>query len=159
MKEIRGDLIKLANEGKFDVIIHGCNCMCTMGAGIAKAIKQKWPVVYIVDKKTNKGDIRKLGTYSYAVIHREGFDTDLTIVNAYTQYKYGRDRPHVDYIAIQKVFQEIKRNFSGKRIAYPKIGAGLAGGDWKKIKEIIDTELKGEDHTLVILDRYNNKNW
>ena len=130
-----------------------------MGAGIAKSIKQKWPVAYIVDCKTPKGDIRKLGTYSYAIINREGFDDNLTIVNAYTQYKYGRDKPYVDYIAIQKVFQEIKRNFSGKRIAYPKIGAGLAGGDWEKIKEIIDTELKGEDHTLVILEDFKNKNW
>ena len=32
-QEIIGDLIKLANEGTFDVITHGCNCMSTMGAG------------------------------------------------------------------------------------------------------------------------------
>jgi O-acetyl-ADP-ribose deacetylase (regulator of RNase III) len=44
----------------------------------------------------------------------------------------------------------IKQNFSGKRIGYPLIGAGLAGGDWKIISEIIDQELKGEDHTVVI---------
>ena len=33
--EINGDLIKLALEGKFDVIAQGCNCFCTMSAGIA----------------------------------------------------------------------------------------------------------------------------
>lgn len=38
-KEIKGDLIKLALEGEFDVIAHGCNCFCTMGAGIAVAMK------------------------------------------------------------------------------------------------------------------------
>ena len=39
MKTIKGDLIKLAQDGEFDVIVHGCNCMCTMSAGIAKQIK------------------------------------------------------------------------------------------------------------------------
>jgi O-acetyl-ADP-ribose deacetylase (regulator of RNase III) len=42
--------------------------------------------------------------------------------------------------------------FAGKRIGYPKIGAGLAGGDWSIIEEIIDRELEGEDHTLVYLN-------
>jgi hypothetical protein len=30
------------------------------------------------------------------------------------------------------------------------IGAGLAGGDWEIISAIINEELYGEDHTLVI---------
>ena len=37
IKYIKGDLIKLAQKGKFDIIAHGCNCFCTMGAGIAIA--------------------------------------------------------------------------------------------------------------------------
>ncbi len=45
--------------------------------------------------------------------------------------------------------KQIKRDFSGKRIGFPKIGAGLAGGDWERIAEIIKTELAGEDLTLV----------
>lgn len=45
--------------------------------------------------------------------------------------------------------REVKRRFGGKRIAYPKIGAGLARGDWSKIAAIIDEELTGETHTLV----------
>ena len=39
MKDIEGDLLLLALAGHFDVIVHGCNCQCTMGAGVAKAIK------------------------------------------------------------------------------------------------------------------------
>ena len=30
------------------------------------------------------------------------------------------------------------------------IGAGLAGGDWSRISAIINKELEGEDHTLVL---------
>ena len=43
--------------------------------------------------------------------------------------------------------------FSGKRIGYPKIGAGLAGGYWNIISKIIDKELEGENHSLVLLDQ------
>ncbi|PMU98153.1 phosphatase, partial [Pseudomonas sp. GP01-A4] len=30
---VRGDLLHLARQGDFDVIIHGCNCQCAMGKG------------------------------------------------------------------------------------------------------------------------------
>jgi len=45
-----------------------------------------------------------------------------------------------------------QRQFAGRRIGYPRIGAGLAGGDWQRIAAIIDEELAGEDHTLVEFD-------
>jgi O-acetyl-ADP-ribose deacetylase (regulator of RNase III) len=43
----------------------------------------------------------------------------------------------------------IKTNFSGERIGLPKIGAGLAGGDWSVILAIISEELASEDVTIV----------
>jgi len=33
------------------------------------------------------------------------------------------------------------------------IGSGLGGGNWDTISEIIDEELSGMNHTLVILER------
>ena len=43
----------------------------------------------------------------------------------------------------------VKSRFPGKRIGYPKIGPGLAGGDWEIIRLLIEEELAGEDHTYV----------
>lgn len=43
MKSIRGNLLALARSGRFDVIVHGCNCRHAMGAGIAKQIKDSFP--------------------------------------------------------------------------------------------------------------------
>jgi O-acetyl-ADP-ribose deacetylase (regulator of RNase III) len=149
MKTIDGDLIALAQVGEFDVIIHGCNCYCTMGAGIAKSIKQIFPEAYWADRNTEKGDRAKLGTYSSArtIISEED---SLEVVNAYTQYGYRKQStPNVDYDAVRAVFRQIKTDFSGKRIGYPAIGAGLAGGDWAIIAAIIAEELIGEDHTFV----------
>lgn len=59
LKIMHGDLIKLALTGDFDVIVHGCNCFNTMGAGIAKTIKQTFPEAYQADLKTEKGSKQK----------------------------------------------------------------------------------------------------
>ena len=79
MKTIKGDLIKLALDGRFDVIIHGCNCYCTMGAGIAKAIKNIFPEAYDADCKTEKGSKPKLGSYSSARITKNAHEITVII--------------------------------------------------------------------------------
>lgn len=86
MRIVHGDLIKLALAGEFDVIIHGCNCQCAMGAGIAKTIRDVFPEAYQADLATVKGSRTKLGTYSCAAVQRGG--TTITIVNGYTQYHW-----------------------------------------------------------------------
>lgn len=148
MKTVEGDLIALAKQGAFDVIVHGCNCFCTMGAGIAKSIRTEFPEAYAVDLATEKGERAKLGTLSAAEVLIDG--RQLVVVNAYTQYDYSRAGVQVDYNAVRSVFALIKKTYSSKRIGYPLIGAGLAGGDWSVIASIVKKELKGEDHTVVI---------
>ena len=147
MRKIKGDLIELAIDGEFDLIIHGCNCFCTMGAGIAKTIKLKFPEAYKADLKTEKGDKSKLGTISVAETETE--NGKLIIVNGYTQFNWRGNGYKADYDAIRNVFKKVKEKFSGLRIGYPAIGAGLAGGDWNIISEIIEQELDGENHTFV----------
>ena len=154
MKIVKGDLIKLALEGHFDVICHGANCFRTMGKGIASQIKQVFPEAYEVDRETRTGDASKLGYFTCATIKRP--KGSITVVNAYTQYRYnpryGMNKQMVDYKAVQNVFRRIKETFHGLRIGYPLIGCGLGGADWDRVSKIIDRELEGEDHTLVVLD-------
>lgn len=151
MRKIKGDLIALAINGEFDLIIHGCNCFCTMGAGIAKTIKQKFPEAYKADLKTEKGNESKLGTISFA--ESETSKGNLIVVNGYTQFNWRGNGNKADYEAIRKVFRTVKEKFSGLRIGYPAIGAGLAGGDWNIISDIINQELKGENHTFVAYEK------
>jgi len=146
MNTVYGNLLTLANQCNYDVVIHGCNCHCLMGGGIARQIKEIFPQAYQADLKTIKGDRSKLGNFSSAII-----DDKFTIINAYTQYNISNVRVSVDYEAIKGVMKKVKQQFSGMRIAYPKIGAGLAGGNWNVISKIIDLELQGENHTLVCL--------
>lgn len=149
MKVIKGDLIELAKQRKFDVIVHGSNCFFVMGAGIAKQIKQEFPEAYKADLETKKGDRSKLGRYSRAY----NKEYNLIIINAYTQYGYwgSSGKVNADYKAIKEVFDKIYKTHNDKRIGIPMIGAGLAGGDWNIIESIID-DINFNDITLV---KYN----
>ena len=147
MNTISGDLLQLALDGHFDVIVHGCNCQCQMGKGIALSIKRQFPEAYAADCQTPKGDAAKLGTVSIAEVTRNG--RTFYVVNAYTQYHWRGAGVKADYEAIRSVMKAVKFRFAGRRIGYPRIGAGLAGGDWEVIGKVIEEELAGEQHTYV----------
>lgn len=139
---IEGNLITSALNGDFDVIVHGCNCFNTMGAGIAKQIKNVFPAAHVVDQRTCCGTIDKLGTFSKAsVTCGEHGDRELVVINAYTQYSYGGGKQNADYKAIEEVFVRIVNAHPTANIGIPKIGAGLAGGDWDVIEGIINKVL------------------
>ncbi|MFM2486392.1 macro domain-containing protein [Celerinatantimonas yamalensis] len=146
MKIVDGDLITLAKQGRFDVIVHGCNCFNTMDNGIAAMIKQYFPEAYEADRQTVPGDRCKLGSLSAAKVERDG--VVFTVINAYTQFDQFGDG-NADYEAIQMVFAQIRQEFHGQRIGYPLICAGGGGGNWSVIEKIIEQELADEDYTLV----------
>ena len=52
------------------------------------------------------------------------------------------------------VLKKINHEYKGKRIGLPKIGCGLANGDWNVVKKIIEDRLKDCDVTIV---NYNKK--
>lgn len=144
IKYVDGDLLRDADQ--FDVIGHCCNCFCTMGSGIAPQIKDKFPEAFEVDCKTTKGDITKLGTISFTE------NTSPIVVNLYGQYDYtGRRRNEMDldYQALKSALQLMKDKYTGKRFGLPKLGAGLAGGDWTVIERIIQEVFAGEYVTIV----------
>ena len=146
IKYVDGDLLKLAEEGYFDVIAQCANCFCTMGSGIAPQIKAKFPEAYAVDLATKKGDIAKLGTISYTT------GTKPVIVNLYGQFDYTGRRSgqmDLDYDALRSAIKLMKEKFSGKTFGLPLLGAGLAGGSWDVIEKIIEEEMRGEYVTIV----------
>ena len=147
MNSVQGDLIQLAKSGCFDVVVHGCNCFCEMNSGIAKSIKDQFPEAYKADLATEHGSKNKLGTFSIAKVRRKHHQ--FVILNAYTQYHWSGTGILADYDAIRDIFATIKCEFTGRKIAYPKIGAGLARGDWSVIAKIINEQLVDEEHTLV----------
>lgn len=156
MKVIQGDLLKKFEDGEFDIIIHGCNCFHQMGAGIARSIADKWPAVPMIDRQmSERGSRFKLGFFTICDVNYDNssLDTKL-VVNMYTQYKPGREDPDVLYKAIYEGFTRLNNSkvlLEHHRIGIPKIGAGIAGGNWIKINALIEKAMPGRDITLVEL--------
>jgi O-acetyl-ADP-ribose deacetylase (regulator of RNase III) len=163
--EVNGDLIELAKEGQFDAIAHGCNCMSTMGAGIALQMAKEFKCDrFKMETEWENPGFEKLGnidyngiTYgniAYRISNPNDYyteDVSFTLVNAYTQFGIGYGS--LDYEALTLCMRKINSVFKHKHIGLPQIGAGLAGGEWNRIKEIIKQELKDCKVTVVIYDK------
>ena len=167
--EIEGDLIKLALEGRFDVICHGVNCFCTMGAGIAPQMAKAFGCDKFPQEHPDlSGEINKLGNIDYVhfsggcshnpdkqmwnPIRQQWVEMEnnhlsgLTVVNAYTQYGFGRNHENgteipLDYGALTLCMRKINHIFKGKHIGLPLIGCGLGGAIWD-VNEISDKEFQ-----------------
>ncbi len=134
LKHAKGNLLDLAEAGMFDIIVQGCNCFCTMGAGIAREIRGRYPHAAAIDSKTQRGDYTKLGNWTI------GRPTDeFIIINAYTQYKYASAGEDVfEYTAFELILQKLAHQYGNRRFGFPHIGMGLAGGDRTRILSMLD---------------------
>lgn len=138
-----------------DVIVHQANCFHTMGAGIAKIIKQKFPEAYETDKKTLCGDYEKLGDISVAKVKDETARVKY-IINQYSQYRYGQERM-TNYEAFYNCLLKVRIRCTYLKVdtvAYPhKIGCNLAGGDWRIIRPMFDVVFEGADFDVYICQK------
>lgn len=153
MNIVKGDLLAMGKNNEFDIIMHGCNCFCTMGGGIAVQIANQFPDARLADDETIRGDAGKLGTYTIGMSGR------LVILNCYTQYSMSRDNQDVfEYLAFERVLDKITARFGKWRIGLPLIGMGLAGGSPERILPLIERfsgrmEALGGSATLVEYER------
>jgi O-acetyl-ADP-ribose deacetylase (regulator of RNase III) len=47
-------------------------------------------------------------------------------------------------------FDKINADFKGEHLGIPRIGCGLAGGDWEKVKELINQYLSDMKQVTVV---------
>lgn len=147
----KGNLLQMAKDGEFDVILHGCNCFNVMGAGIAAQIATQFPDAKVADDETISGDVGKLGSYTM------GIAEEFVILNCYTQYGTashgGQDV--FEYTAFERVLSKVLKRFGMCQIGLPYIGMGLAGGDKSRIIntiEIFATQCSAKGGTVTLVE-------
>jgi O-acetyl-ADP-ribose deacetylase (regulator of RNase III) len=131
------DLLENVKEG---IIVHGCNAQGKMRSGFAKQLRATYPKAYNDYKQAYDFGQVQVGRVVLSEVppHCDKF----VIANAITQQFYGTDKDvvYVDYDAISTCFMKISRYAIQRGISqlhFPKIGAGLANGDWDRILKII----------------------
>jgi len=142
---IKGDLLSVTSG----IIMHGCNAQGVMGSGVALAVRQKYPKAYEKYKEEIQRGFLGLGDLQLVEVQE-----NLFIANAITQEFYGRDKKvYVSYEAINSCFETLftLANAIGHSVlSIPKIGAGLGGGDWDMVLEVIKYQAKKQGYNGVL---------
>lgn len=133
-----GSVLDGMRTGKYDMFAHGCNCFKTMGAGVAVQVRNDWPWLYQADLDFGLKPEDRLGNCSFV---QRGYKF---YFNLYTQYDHGAGR-NLNYGSIISSFdrafniidEEIEAYQPLIAVCLPRIGAGLAGGNWLIIEEML----------------------
>lgn len=143
LKNVKGDVTnpQRSDEDEIVIIPHCCNTLGVMGAGVALALRNKWPEVYDI---YNEFPLY-LGDVSFAVVEETEIEDIKTVVaNMIGQYKTcSPDNPKpVKYFALamamKKVLEFTSTCGTTKFVIHcPKFGSDLAGGSWEFILELI----------------------
>ena len=133
-------------------ICHQVNCMGKMNSGVAKAIREKWPIVFtqymeLYNQNTKNGCNTLLGDIQIIDLNDYKPDTwpkSPVIINMFGQFDYGYDRKrYTSYDGFWSCLGYIKETVpKGSKIAFPyKIGCDRGGANWDVIYTMINSVL------------------
>jgi O-acetyl-ADP-ribose deacetylase (regulator of RNase III) len=161
-KLIKGDVTKPIGEGD-KIIIHCCNnCVPgVMGAGVALAIRKKWPIVYDYYREWSLEKSCLFNSNKY-VLGNVGFvkvEDNIAVGNMLGQdgigFTFTNGIPPIRYDAIDralfKVAEVAKSDKASVHIPF-LMGSALAGGDWSEIEKLIVKNLCANDIDVTIYD-------
>lgn len=147
---VAGDLF--ANLHGAKALAHGCNCQGSMGAGIAKGFRERYPEMYeqyrvrclASPREFNLGDV-----WLWKAKDRPW------VFNLGTQEKYWHAR--ASYDAIESALTRMKElavEEGVESIAIPRIGVGYGGLSWKKVKVIVEQVFAGWTGRLIVYETF-----
>lgn len=126
-----------------DYICHQVNCMGKMNSGVAKAIREKWPIVYNIYWDTFLSESDLLGKILLVDINDYKPYTQSkqpVIINMFAQESYGYDgKRYTSYDAFWSCLGHMLEAIpKGSKIAFPyKVGCDRGGANWEVIYTMI----------------------
>jgi O-acetyl-ADP-ribose deacetylase (regulator of RNase III) len=147
---VTGDIF--ANRFGAQAIAHGCNCEGSMGAGVAKGVKERYPQLFeeyrrrckAVPREFNLGDAFLWKT-----------NDQPWVFNLATQERFWHAR--ASYEAIDLALSNMRLQADEERIqaiGLPRIGAGYGGLSWKKVRAIVERVFGGWPGSLYVYEEY-----
>jgi O-acetyl-ADP-ribose deacetylase (regulator of RNase III) len=132
------------------IIMHQCNCLGNMNSGVAKAIKDKWPIVFTEYEKFCKEIKHLLGKTLFVEVEEGRY-----VANLFGQERYGyKGEKYTSYDAIYNCLEHVAGNATNvgiDRVAMPyKMSSDRGGADWDVILAIVKSAFKDTDITVEI---------
>lgn len=151
MKYIKGDATSPIGEGN-KIIVHICNDIGAWGAGFVLALSKKWDAPEKEYREWHKKQTDfELGNVQFVQV-----EEDLYVANIIGQRDITKKNsiPPIRYEAVEEGLRKVagKAKEINASIHMPRIGSGLAGGDWNIIESIIVKTLIDNNVSVTVYD-------
>jgi O-acetyl-ADP-ribose deacetylase (regulator of RNase III) len=146
---LKGDATRPVGEGR-KIIVHCCNDQGGWGSGFVLALSSRWRAPEDAYRKWHRDGVTQLGSkFELGAVQMVLVEPEIEVANLIGQHRYGKsfdpNDPFVRYDAIRVGLTQIAEfaRQHGASIHMPRIGCGLAGGDWWTMGPIIEESLEG----------------
>lgn len=140
------------NEYGVRAVAHGCNCRGSMGAGVARAIKSRYPEMFEEYRRRCKAEPRLFDLGDCWLWTSEDLPW---VFNLGTQEGFWRSR--ASYETIETALRSMREQADAEgitSIAIPRIGVGYGGLSGKKVRAIVEAVFGDWPGTLVIYEEF-----
>jgi O-acetyl-ADP-ribose deacetylase (regulator of RNase III) len=141
---VKGDVTNPIGDGK-KIIVHCCNDINSFGSGVAGCIARKWPTAK--EHYHNWADCDLHTIFALGQVQFVRVEHDISVCNLIGQRGINGEEidgvflPPVRYEALREGFLRVRKAITKVKdpvsLHFPMLGAGLAGGDWVCIYELI----------------------
>lgn len=165
LRYVKGDAT-IPRGGSHRILVHICNDVGAWGAGFVLALSKRYPKTeqqYRIwfRSKTDGRLPFKLGE-----IQMVELQSDLAVANMIAQSglkheadKDGKTIPPIRYDALKNCLEKVAKEAKDRNSSVhgPRLGAGLAGGDWNEIEKLLKETLidRGINVTIYDLEETN----
>jgi O-acetyl-ADP-ribose deacetylase (regulator of RNase III) len=150
---IKGDATCPQAKG-IKIICHVCNDIGAWGKGFVLALSRRWEepeAEYRAWHATGREGGFQLGAVQFVQV-----EPYIWVANMVGQrgIKRGSSGPPIRYEAVAECLQQVagRARELGASVHMPRIGCGLAGGDWSKVEPLIEEHLSAAAVAVTVYD-------
>ena len=139
VRHVQGDATQPKLEGAHNVVAHVCNDVGAFGAGFAAAVAARWKPAqdaYLEWHRQGEGAGFKLGAHQLVEVEPH---LEVATMIAQRGVWGSPGDPPLQYDALAEVLDAVGLHAAAKKatVHMPRIGSGLAMGDWTKIEQMV----------------------
>ena len=153
IRYVQGDATRPTGSG-LKIIAHVCNDIGGWGRGFVVALSQRWSEPESAYRRWYAG--RASNDFGLGAVALVPVEDDIVVANIIGQHDIvaSADGPPVRYEAIEAGLADLAADAvtKGATVHMPRIGCGLAGGEWASVEPIIVRTLLAAGVEVTVYD-------
>jgi O-acetyl-ADP-ribose deacetylase (regulator of RNase III) len=138
---------------------HQANCQNTFGSGIARSIREMYPVAYEADCSAARAKVNTLGRFSVGYIPANNNISSISrIYNLYGQNLYGKGTRQTNYDALYSALEGMVHDLTENDMDLPvpsvgfpfQMGSFRGGGNWDIVSRLIEVAFDDYANDVIV---------